>query len=187
MPGENTSIIPHEAIQSKILILRGKKVMLDRDLAMLYGVETRILIQAVKRNVERFPEDFMFQLVEQEFKNLISQIVIPSWGGTRKLPYAFTENGVAMLSSVLRSKKAININIQIIRAFIKMREMFEDLRKSRGMIEKMKTDYDNRFNIYHRIIEAHCKDIKTIYKLLSSPEGSQKDEIGFRVKQKNKR
>ena len=83
--------IPQEAIQSKILFLRGKRVMMDRDLAILYGVETRTLIQAVRRNIERFPEDFMFKLTNQEFKNLISQFVISSWGGTRKNPYAFTE------------------------------------------------------------------------------------------------
>ncbi len=137
--------------------------------------------QQVKRNIERFPLDFMFQLADEEVNILVSQNVIPSkqsLGGY--LPYAFTENGVAMLSSVLNSKRAININIQIMRAFTKMRAMFEDLQKDRKMIEKLKRDNDERFSIYHKIIEAHSKDIKTIYKLLASPEELQKDEIGFK-------
>ena len=106
-----TLIIPDEVVISKIYLIRGKKVMLDRDLAYLYQVETRVLNQAVSRNIERFPEMFMFQLTQVEFEILKSQIVTSSWGGTRKLPYAFTEQGVAMLSSVLRSKKAIKVNI----------------------------------------------------------------------------
>jgi hypothetical protein len=93
-------VIPQQLIESKILIIRGKKVMLDRDLAALYGVETFNLNKAVKRNVDRFPEDFMFQLTNEEFKNLIFHFGISSWGGTRKLPYVFTENGVAMLSGI---------------------------------------------------------------------------------------
>lgn len=114
-------IVPIEIIENKIFIIRGLKVMLDRDLAMLYEVETRIINRNVKRNISRFPEDFMFQLTESEWEKLISQNVISilksqfatsSWGGIRKLPYAFTEHGVAMLSSVLNSKRAIAINIQ---------------------------------------------------------------------------
>lgn len=117
-------------IESLIHVIRGQQVMLDSDLARLYGVETRVLNQAVKRNIERFPEDFMFQLTNDESQNLISQFVtsslrsqnvMSSWGGNRKLPYAFTENGVAMLSSVLRSKTAIEVNIRIMRAFTSMR------------------------------------------------------------------
>ncbi len=111
-----------QLIQNKIYEFRGQKVMLDRDLAEMYGVETRTLNQAVKRNLGRFPEDFMFQLSESEFQNLISQFVISSWGGTRKLPYAFTEQGVAMLSSVLRSETAIQANIAIVRAFVAIRQ-----------------------------------------------------------------
>jgi hypothetical protein len=100
--------------------------MLDRDLAELYEVETRVLNQAVNRNMERFPEEFMFQLTPEELEILISQIVTSSWGGTRKMPYAFTEYGVAMLSSVLRSKRAIQVNIQIMQIFSKIREMLMD-------------------------------------------------------------
>src|SRR3990167_5750214 len=104
-------LIPQEVIENKILLIRGHKVMLDKDLAVLYGVLTKVLIQAVKRNIERFPEDFMLQLTPQEATNLKSQIVTSSWGGRRYLPYAFTEQGVAMLSSVLKSKRAIQVNI----------------------------------------------------------------------------
>ena len=131
---DSTQLQPLENIENLIHVIRGKQVMLDRDLARLYGVEARALNQAVQRNIERFPEDFMFQLTKEEFENLKSQIVISSeneilksqnvissWGGIRKWPYVFTENGVAMLSSVLRSQQAISINIHIMRAFNAMR------------------------------------------------------------------
>lgn len=116
--GNSAPLLP---IESLIHVIRDQQVMLDSDLARLYGVETRVLNQAVKRNIERFPEDFMFQLTEEDSQNLKSQNVISSWGGNRKPPYAFTENGVAMLSSVLRSKTAIEVNIRIMRAFTAMR------------------------------------------------------------------
>ena len=107
-------VIPAERIESRIFLLHGHKVMLSMHLAELYGVEPRALVQAVKRNIERFPEDFMFQLSEVEFENLKSQIVTSSWGGLRRAaPYAFTEQGVAMLSSVLRSKRAVRVNVEI--------------------------------------------------------------------------
>ena len=113
-----------EKIERRVLLIRGHRVMLNTDLAHLYAVEPRILMQAVKRNRERFPADFMFQLTEQEFDRLKSQIVISSWGGLRRAyPYAFTEQGVAMLSSVLRNKRAIQMNIVILRAFVQLREM----------------------------------------------------------------
>ncbi len=111
-----------QIIQNKIYEIRGQRVMLDFDLAELYEVETRVLNQAVKRNIRRFPSDFMFQLTNKEFDNLMSQSVISSWGGTRKLPFAFTEHGVTMLASVLRSERAVEINIQIVRAFIALRQ-----------------------------------------------------------------
>ncbi|MBR4600311.1 MAG: ORF6N domain-containing protein [Treponema sp.] len=132
--------ITEKKIEAKILTIRNQQVMIDRDLAELYGTETKVLNQAVKRNIERFPEDFMFQLDEEEFDdlksqflpseadnaNLKSQIVTSSWGGTRKLPYAFTEQGVAMLSSVLKSPTAVEVNIQIMRAFVAMRHFFQN-------------------------------------------------------------
>ena len=113
MTENNLSAIPDELISSKIYIIRDKKIMLDKDLAVLYGVTTGNLNKAVKRNIKRFPEDFMFQLTKQEFDNLLFQFGISSWGGIRTLPYAFTEQGVAMLSGVLSSDRAIQVNIQI--------------------------------------------------------------------------
>jgi len=118
------SLIPVERIEKAILLIRGQKVMLDAHLAELYGVETKVLVQAVKRNIERFPEDFMFQLSQAEFAILRSQFVTSSdWGGRRYPPYAFTEQGVAMLSSVLHSQRAVQVNIEIVRAFIRLRQM----------------------------------------------------------------
>ena len=108
-------------VESLIRVIRGQQVMLDRDLAELYGVETKRLNEQVKRNIERFPEDFMFQLTQNEFDNLKSQFATSSWGGVRKLPYAFTEQGVAMLSGVLKSSTAVEVNIRIMRAFVSMR------------------------------------------------------------------
>lgn len=136
-----------EVIGQKIYVIRGKKVMLDRDLADLYAVETKVLNQAVKRNIERFPEDFMFILRLSEVKNLRSQIVTSKIkaGGSQYLPYAFTEQGVAMLSSVLRSERAIQVNIQIMRMFTKLREMLESHRDLRKKIEALEQKYDEQF------------------------------------------
>jgi hypothetical protein len=117
------SVIPDEAVINKIYFIRNEKIMLDRDLAELYGVETKRLNEQVKRNIDRFPEDFMFQLTEPEFENLKSQIATSSWGGRRTLPYAFTEHGVLMLSSVINSDLAIKVNIQIMRVYTKVRNM----------------------------------------------------------------
>ena len=139
------NLIPQERIESRILVIRGAKVMLGQDLAKLYGVEPRVLIQAVKRNKERFPKDFMHQLTRQELINLKSQFVIPSWGGIRTPPYAFTEQGVAMLSSVLNSKRAIQVNIQIMRAFIKIKEMALSYKALQKRIDAMEKKYDKRF------------------------------------------
>lgn len=116
-------IIPDEVIRNKIFFLRGQKVMLDRDLAKLYGVTTGYLNKAVSRNIGRFPDDFMFTLTKEEMNNLMFQNGISSWGGIRKLPRAFTEQGVAMLSGVLNSETAVRMHIQIIRVFAKMKEM----------------------------------------------------------------
>jgi len=136
--------ISENLVATKIYLIRDKRVMLDKDLADLYEVETRALNQAVSRNIERFPEVFMFQLNQQEFEILKSQFVISSWGGTRKLPYAFTEQGVAMLSSVLRSKKAIQVNIQIMLVFTKVREMLVDTISLRLDIEVIKKKLENQ-------------------------------------------
>jgi hypothetical protein len=165
-------IISVEIIASKILEIRGKRVMLDSDLAQLYGVKTKVLIQAVKRNINRFPDDFMYQLTRQEVADLRSQFVTSRWGGKRYLPYVFTQEGVAMLSSVLNSPKAIQVNIHIMRAFVKLRSMIltnEDLRRK---IEAMERKYDKQFVI---VFEA-------IKQLLEPPKQTQ--AIGFHIRRK---
>jgi hypothetical protein len=115
--------VPDEIDMNKIFLLRGQKVMIDEDLAELYGFPTKRLNEQVKRNIDRFPEDFMFQLTDEEYFNLRSQIATSSWGGRRVLPYAFTEHGVLMLSSVLNSERAIKVNIQIMRIYVRIREL----------------------------------------------------------------
>lgn len=142
---------------------------MDHDLAELYGVETKVLNQAVKRNIERFPEDFMFQLTQEEFQNLRSQFVTSSWGGRRTPPYAFTEQGVAMLSSVLRSEPAVQVNIAITRTFVRLRKMLASNDELRRKIEEMEARYDLQFR---RIFEA--------IKQLSVPPQVPKRPIGFR-------
>ena len=155
-------------IEGKIYLIRGKKVMLDRDLAELYGVETKGLIRAVKRNMERFPSDFMLLLTQQEVAILRYQFGTSSWGGRRYLPYAFTEQGVAMLSSVLNSERAIQVNIQIIRTFTKLRELLSSNAELRKKIEEMERKYDQQFRV---VFDA-------IKKLLEPSEGPRK-KIGF--------
>ena len=165
-----------EVIEKKILLLRGQKVILDKDLATLYGVETFNLNKAVKRNLDRFPSDFMFQLLEGEFKNLIFQDGISSgaqWGGIRKLPYAFTEQGVAMLSSVLRSKKATQVNIEIMRAFVKLRELLSTHKDLARKLEEIEKKYDSQFRI---VFEAIRK--------LMLPQEKPKRQIGFKVEER---
>ena len=148
-----TTIVPIEIITSKIYLIRGQKVMLDRDLAQLYGVETKALKQAVKRNIGRFPEDFMFELTKHEFDNLRSQFVTSSWGGTRYSPMAFTEQGVAMLSSVLNSDRAITVNIQIMRTFIRLRQAILDNADLRKELEDLKQVSEERFRIVFETLD----------------------------------
>ena len=155
-----TELVPVERIMGKIYLIRNTKVMLDRDLAELYGVETRALKQAVRRNIKRFPPDFMFELSYQEFKNLRSQIVMSSWGGTRRPPMAFTEQGVAMLSSVLKSDRAIQVNIQIMRAFTQLRKMLSTHEDLRRKIEAMEKKYDQQFKVVFDAIKQ-LLDVKT--------------------------
>ena len=149
------SLLSEETIANKIYFIRNQKVMLDRDLAILYGIETKRLKEQVKRNISRFPEDFMFQLTEIEFQNLKSQIVTSSWGGTRKLPYAFTEHGVLMLSSVLKSDKAIQVNIQIMRIFTKVRQMLLDTTELKIDILQIQKKLEN-----------HDKNIELVFSYL---------------------
>ena len=169
------TIIPEQIIESKIYMLRGRKVMLDRDLAVLYGVETFNLNKAVKRNIDRFPEDFMFQLDTEEFKNLIFHFGISSWGGTRKLPYAFTENGVAMLSSVLNSKRAVQVNIQIMRTFTKIREMLITHKDLTKRLDELEKKYDVQFRVVFDAIRELMRPVET-----------KKRKIGFRREKEGK-
>lgn len=171
-PGTKTGdqMVPTEAmVERSILSLRGNRVMLDADLAELYGVETRVLVQAVKRNLGRFPEDFMFQLSDEEFGHLKSQIARSrSWGGRRYPPYAFTEQGVAMLSSVLRSERAVQANIEIMRAFVRLRRLLASHEEVAARLAEMEQRYDAQFQT---VFEA-------IRQLMES-ETRQQRRIGF--------
>jgi len=165
-----TEIILIENVEKKILMVRGHKVMIDKDLAELYGVETKVLIQAVKRNIDRFPSDFMFQLDDQEVVRLRSQFVTSKSGrgGRRYLPYVFTEQGVAMLSTVLKSKRAIKVNIAIMRAFVKLRQMLTSNAQLARKLKALEKKYDEQFKA---VFEA-------IYMLMEPPE-KKKRKIGF--------
>ncbi len=158
-----------ERIESQIFLIRGQKVMLSVHLAELYDVEPRALVQAIKRNIERFPEDFMFQLSAGEFANLKSQIVISSWGGLRRAaPYAFTEQGVAMLSSVLRSKRAVMVNVEIMRAFVRLRQMLASNAELVRKLAALEKKYDAQFKIVFDAIRD-----------LMIPPDPKKRPIGF--------
>jgi len=177
-------LIVSEVIEQKIYLVRDQKVMLDSDLAILYGVPVKALNQSVKRNKKRFPEDFMFRLDSQEYKVLKSQIVTANTplrsqivtandnrGGRRNLPYVFTEHGIAMLSSVLNSDRAIQVNIQIIRTFIKLRKLLSTHKDLLEKIEKMEKGYDRQFRIVFDIIRE-----------LNNPPEKLRKQIGFKVK-----
>ena len=168
---DEKSLIPAERIERSILLIRGHKVMLDRDLAKLYGVTTFNLNKAVKRNLDRFPEDFMFQLDFQEVRNLIFQFGISSWGGTRKLPRAFTEQGVAMLSSVLRSKRAAQVNVEIMRTFVRLRQLLASHKDLARKLEELEKKYDGQFRV---VFDA-------IRHLMAPPEPKPR-RIGFRTR-----
>jgi ORF6N domain len=165
------ALIPLEVIEQRILLIRGQKVMLSTHLAELYNVETRVLNQAVKRNISRFPEDFMFQLDSAEAKQLVSQNVIPHkkyFGGS--LPYAFTEQGVAMLSSVLNSERAIKVNIEIMRAFVRLRRILASHADLARKLDALEKKYDAQFKV---VFDA-------IRELMRPPEPKRRP-IGFRV------
>ena len=156
-----------ETILPSVFVVRGVKAMLDSDLARLYGVTTKVLNQAVKRNGQRFPEDFMFQLTEQEYRILKSQNVTSSWGGRRYMPYAFTEQGIGMLSAVLNSETAIQVNIAIIRAFVKMRQLLTETDELRISIEAMRQEYNEKFEIVFQALDR----ILAMKKTSSKPIG----------------
>lgn len=162
-------IVPTEQIENRIYLLRGQRVMLDDDLAILYEVETKVLNRSVKRNLRRFPEDFMFQLSTKEFESLRCQFGTSKRGGRRYPPYAFTEQGVAMLSSVLNSRRAIQVNIEIMRAFVRLRQMLSsnvDLARKLAALEKK---YDAQFRV---VFDA-------IRELMTPPAPKKKRSIGF--------
>lgn len=173
-PGKrNKPPLLSERIESRILLIRGQKVLLDADLAGLYGVSTGTLVQAVKRNIDRFPIDFMFQLNVREHSNLRSQYVISSLeqshGGRRYLPYAFTEQGVAMLSSVLRSRRAVRVNVEIMRAFVRLRRILASHSDLDRKLADLEVKYDGQFRV---VFEA-------IRQLMETPEEPPRDRIGF--------
>lgn len=165
-------IIPQKLLEQKIFLIRGHRVMLDEVLAGLYGVPTKVLIQAVKRHKKRFPEDFMFLLTKGEFTNLRSQFVTSSWGGRRYLPYAFTEQGIAMLSSVLNSERAIHVNIAVMRTFVKIRQFLS-----------VHKELEHKFKEFERKFEKHDREIQAIFaairQLMAAPPETPKRRIGF--------
>jgi hypothetical protein len=163
-----------ERIEQAIVIIRGLRVMLSTHLAPLYDVEPRALIQAVKRNRERFPADFMFQLNAGEWKNLKSQLVISSWGGSRRAaPYAFTEQGIAMLSSVLKSRRAIQVNIEIMRAFVRLRQILA----SNAQLARKLAELEKKYNAQFRVVFDAIRQLMT-------PPKPDKRKIGFLVEEK---
>ncbi len=161
-------MVPAEIIQNKIYLIRDRKVMLDRDLAALYGVDTKQLTRQVRRNIERFPPTFLLNLTKKELVNLKCQFGTSSWGGTRKPPMAFTEHGILMLSSVINSKRAIQVNIQIMETFTKLRAILINHRELKLKIDEIEKKYDYQFKI---IFDA-------IKKLFEPPE-KPKERIGF--------
>jgi hypothetical protein len=166
-------IVSKHTIEQKIYLIRGQKVMLDKDLAELYGIETKVLKQAVKRNIKRFPADFMFVLIEHEFNNLRSQFVTSSWGGMRYVPMALTEQGVAMLSSVLNSDRAIQVNIQIMRVITQLRQMLATNKELAHKLHELEQKFVQHDGEIAAIFEA-------IRQLLAPPETCH-NKIGFTV------
>lgn len=167
-------IVPDEVVMSKIYLIREEKVMLDRDLAELYGVETKQLKRAVRRNEKRFPLDFMFELTREEFDHLRSQIDTSSWGGTRYVPMAFTEQGVAMLSSVLNSDRAIEVNIQIIRIFTKLRKMLLTHKDLLAKVSELEAKVSNQ--------DKSIRQIFAYLKELIQEKDQPREPIGFKRK-----
>ncbi len=156
-------------IEKRIYLLRGEKVMLSPDLASIYQIETKVLIQSIKRNADRFPSDFMFQLNEDEYANLKSQFVASSWGGVRKKPYAFTEQGIAMLSSVLRSPMAVQINIEIMRTFVGLRKFLISHKELASKLQEIERKYDSQFKVVFDSLRG-----------LINPGAATKRRIGIR-------
>lgn len=167
--------ITEQEVATKIYFIRNQKIMLDSDLAQLYDVETKVLNQAVKRNSHRFPEDFMFQLTENEYDKILkSQFVTSRWGGKRKLPFAFTEHGTVMLASVLNSERAVAVSLQVVRIFIKLRQILETNKELAQKIEQLENKYDHQFKV---VFDA-------IKQLLIQEEKQEREPIGFKINRK---
>jgi hypothetical protein len=166
------ALVPQERIENSILLIRGHKIILDKDLATMYGVSTGNLNKAVTRNLDRFPADFMFSLTPEEFKDLKFHFGTSSWGGTRKPPRAFTEQGVAMLSSVLRSPRAVRVNIEIMRAFVRLRQMLATHVDLARRLDELENKYDSQFRM---VFEA-------IRELMAPPPEPPRKRIGFHSK-----
>lgn len=174
MKTSSTAVVPQDHILRSIVVIRDHRVILDADIARLYAVQTRVLVQAVKRNLARFPADFMFAVTPRELRILRSQNVISSsWGGRRTAPYAFTENGVAMLSTVLRSKRAIAVNIQIMRAFVRLREVVASHAALLRKMDALEQKYDGQFGIVFDAIRR-----------LMDPVRRRRRQIGFATAKK---
>jgi len=176
MAARSKALISASQIEQSILLLRGHRVLLDSTLAGLYGVQTKVLVQAVKRNRERFPSDFLFELNKQEVTDLRSQIVTSSWGGRRYAPFAFTEQGVAMLSSVLNSPQAIRVNIEIMRAFVRLRAMIATNEELSGKLDELERKVATHDQAIAGLITA-------IRELAAPPPPEQKRRIGFVIDQ----
>jgi len=166
------TLLAVERIESVIFSVRGERIILDVDIAALYGVETRILVQAVKRNTDRFPQDFMFQLTPEEISNLRYQFGTSSWGGRRYLPYAFTEQGVAMLSGVLRSEQAVKVNVEIMRAFVRLRRMVNEQAELARKLDALEERYDEQFKV---VFDA----LRELMAPSEIPEDTEGRRIGF--------
>ena len=179
---DETTLITLDLVERKIYIVREQKVMLDSDLALLYGVTTKRLNEQVKRNISRFPEDFMFQLTADELDNLRSQFATSSlknYGGRRYMPYVFTEQGVAMLSGVLSSERAVQVNIGIMRAFVNMRKMLS----TNEEVSKKLTEFENKLGAH----DVHFKKVFTAIRLLMNPPTKAEKQIGYIQKPKDKK
>ncbi len=172
---EKLALVPYELVMNKIYLIRNQKVMIDSDLAELYQVTTGNLNKSVSRNIKRFSDDFMFQLTEIEFKNLMFQNGISSWGGKRKLPFVFTGQGVAMLSGILNSDRAIAVNIQIMRIFTKIRQMLVDNTDLRLDIEKIKNKLDNQ----DKNMEIVFRYLDELLEKKENPE--ERNKIGYKI------
>jgi hypothetical protein len=180
---ERVTSLTEDSIARHIMLVRGQRVMIDSDLAGLYGVETRVLVQAVKRNLDRFPLDFMFQLTPEELADLRSQSVISSWGGRRYPPYAFTEQGVAMLSSVLNSPQAIAVNIEVVRIFVRLRGILassKELASKLEALERRTEALSLQHDAFAQNTRAQLKQVfDAIRSLMTPTEPPKKRSIGF--------